>query len=106
MGENSKISWTEHTFNPWVGCSKVSPACKNCYAERWAKRTGNGQLWQGERRRTSASNWKLPLKWNKEAAATGERARVFCASLTAVEPVPEPIAEPVAEPVSKKKAKG
>lgn len=34
MAENSKIEWTDHTFNPWIGCTKVSPACKNCYAER------------------------------------------------------------------------
>lgn len=84
MAENSKISWCDHTFNPWVGCSKVSEACKHCYAEGWAKRTGQANLWQGERRRTSAANWKLPLKWQKEAEASGERARVFCASLADV----------------------
>ena len=33
MGANSEISWTDHTFNPWVGCSKVSPGCAHCYAE-------------------------------------------------------------------------
>ncbi|MBW7928647.1 MAG: DUF5131 family protein, partial [Fimbriimonadaceae bacterium] len=38
MGERSKIEWTHHTFNPWWGCVKVSEACKNCYAEAWAKR--------------------------------------------------------------------
>lgn len=32
MAENSKIEWTDHTFNPWIGCTKVSPGCKNCYA--------------------------------------------------------------------------
>lgn len=84
MAENSKISWCDHTFNCWVGCSKVSEACKHCYAEGWAKRTGQPNLWQGERRRTSAANWKLPLKWQKEAEASGERARVFCASLADV----------------------
>jgi protein gp37 len=40
MGENSKIEWTDHTFNPWLGCTKVSPACDHCYAEGWAKRAG------------------------------------------------------------------
>jgi protein gp37 len=84
MAENSKIEWTTHTFNPWVGCQKVSPACEHCYAESWAKRTGQAGLWRGERRRTSASNWKLPLKWNKEAEGTGTRPRVFCSSLADV----------------------
>lgn len=34
MGENSKIEWTDHTFNPWIGCTKVSDGCKHCYAEQ------------------------------------------------------------------------
>jgi protein gp37 len=40
MAENSKIEWTHHTFNPWVGCTKISPGCDHCYAEGWAKRSG------------------------------------------------------------------
>lgn len=44
MGQNSKIEWTTHTFNPWWGCTKVSEACKHCYAEAWAKRVGQ-QVW-------------------------------------------------------------
>lgn len=81
MAENSKIEWTTHTLNPWVGCEKVSPACDFCYAESWAKRTGQAGLWAGERRRTSAANWRKALKWNRDAAASGERPWVFCASL-------------------------
>lgn len=84
MAENSKIEWTDHTFNPWVGCTKVSPACDHCYAEGWAKRTGQDQLWAGERRRTSTANWKEPLRWNRKAEVTGVRAKVFCASLADV----------------------
>ena len=84
MAENSKIEWCDHTFNPWVGCTKVSPACDNCYAEGWANRTGQSQLWQGERRRTSAANWQQPLKWNRQAEREGRRFRVFCASLADV----------------------
>jgi protein gp37 len=84
MAENSKIEWCDHTFNPWVGCTKVSPACDNCYAESWAKRTGQSQLWQGDRRRTSAANWQQPLKWNRQAEREGRRFRVFCASLADV----------------------
>src|ERR1041385_2032130 len=69
VGENSKIEWCDHTFNPWTGCTKVSPACTHCYAEAWAKRTGIVK-WgdSAERRRTSESYWKQPLKWNREAA--------------------------------------
>lgn len=84
MVANSAIEWTDHTFNPWVGCTKVSRACDHCYAEGWAKRAGAPELWQGERRRTSASNWQQPIKWNKKAAAEGRRYKVFCASLADV----------------------
>ncbi|MBY0319124.1 MAG: phage Gp37/Gp68 family protein [Reyranella sp.] len=84
MAENSKIEWCRHTFNPWVGCTRLSPACQHCYAEGWARRTGQSHLWEGERRRTSVANWQQPLKWNRAAAAAGERHRVFCASLADV----------------------
>ena len=84
MAENSSIEWTNHTFNSWVGCAKVSPACDHCYAEGWAKRAGTPELWQGQRRRTSAANWRQPLRWNRAAQAAGKRARVFCASLADV----------------------
>jgi protein gp37 len=84
MGANSKIEWCHHTFNPWVGCTKLSPACDHCYAESWAKRTGHPELWNGERRRTTAANWHEPIKWDKAAAAAGVRERVFCASLADV----------------------
>ena len=67
MGADSKIEWCDHTFNPWFGCTRVSPACDHCYAEAWARRTGHPELWQGERRRTTGANWLLPLKWNKVA---------------------------------------
>lgn len=83
MAENSKIEWTDHTFNPWVGCTKVSPACDHCYAEGWAKRSGMVK-WGGPRKRTSEANWKKPAKWNREAKAAGVRRRVFCASLADV----------------------
>lgn len=85
MAENSKIEWTDHTFNPWTGCTKVSPGCDHCYAEGWAKRSGAVKWGAGEpRRRTSEANWKLPLKWNRQAAAEGRRFKVFCASLADV----------------------
>lgn len=86
MAENSKIEWTDHTFNPWIGCQKVSPGCDHCYAEALMdKRYGKVQ-WgpHGERKRTSEANWKLPLRWAKQARGTGKRPRVFCASLADV----------------------
>lgn len=77
MADNTAIEWATHTWSPWVGCTKVSAACDHCYAETWAKRSGHPELWQGERRRTSAAYWQKPLKWNDEAARTGVRPRVF-----------------------------
>ena len=85
MAENTKIEWTDHTFSPWTGCTKVSPACDHCYAEGWAKRSGHVKWGSGQpRRRTSDANWRMPLKWNREAERTGVRPRVFCASLADV----------------------
>ncbi len=86
MAADSKIEWTDHTFNPWVGCTKLSPACDNCYAEGWAKRAGRSELWDGRgaRDRTTAANWRGPVKWDADAAAAGVCAKVFCASLADV----------------------
>lgn len=85
MAENSKIEWTDNTWNPWLGCEKISPACDRCYAENWAKRVGSPKLWNGERRRTAVDYWKRPIKWNAESPAKhGRRTRVFCASLADV----------------------
>jgi len=88
MAEDSKIEWTDHTFNPWTGCTKVSPGCDHCYAEAWAKRSGHIKWGGADRKRTTANYWKAPLAWNVEAEAffrkTGRRQRVFCASLADV----------------------
>lgn len=114
MAENTKIEWTDHTFNPWEGCQKVGPGCDNCYAETRNARFAGGQAvnWGpgAPRRRTTPSNWNKPLKWNKQAElqqaawdgfkkthpdltddgliAKGfikpRRPRVFCASLADV----------------------
>lgn len=81
--ENSKIEWTHHTFNPWIGCAKVSPGCAHCYAETLMDtRYGRVKWGKGQpRQRTSAANWKKPRQWNKAAEGANERPRVFCASL-------------------------
>src|SRR5690606_31944191 len=87
MAENSKIEWTDHTFNPWIGCTKVGPGCDGCYAENLMdKRYGRVTWGPGEdRARTSPGNWRKPLQWNRQAsAANGERPFVFCASLADV----------------------
>lgn len=87
MGEITGISWCDHTFNPWIGCAKVSQGCKLCYAETQNKRynwTGGGWGPGAPRRRTSAANWKKPLEWAKKAVSDGVTRRVFCASLADV----------------------
>lgn len=85
MGKNSKIEWTNHTFNPWWGCTRVSAACKHCYAEAWAKRVGK-KVWgaKAPRRFFGDAHWSEPLTWNEEAEAHGSHARVFCASMADV----------------------
>jgi protein gp37 len=85
--ENSKIEWTTHTFNPWLGCTKVSPACVNCYAERDMTNKKNGVIWGAgnPRKRTTVATWNKVLQWNKDAVIDGEnRPRVFCSSLADV----------------------
>lgn len=82
MGEATKISWTHHTFNPWIGCTKVSPGCDNCYAETLNHRWGNDNWGKGKPRRvTSDANWREPLKWDRFAAKAGQKDYVFCGSL-------------------------
>jgi protein gp37 len=86
MGEKTEIAWCDSTFNPWIGCQKVSAGCDNCYAETLMDKRYHKVEWgpHGERKRTSEANWKLPLRWNKAAKAAGTRPRVFCASLADV----------------------
>lgn len=107
MAENSNIQWTDHTFNPWIGCTKVSPGCTNCYAAAQDKfRSWTPEGWGAgkPRKRSAIANWKKPLKWNvtkqgepivicdccgnQYAGAASclhtqnvHRPRVFCASL-------------------------
>lgn len=85
MGTKTAIEWTDHTFNPWIECTRVSEGCRNCYAEKLAT-TRMGRKWGpgAERRRTSEANWKEPVRWAKEARRFGRRDKVFCASLADV----------------------
>lgn len=109
MAETS-IQWTDFTFNPWIGCQRVSPGCEHCYAETYDKRVGGAPKhlraradvpelrWgpKAARVRTSVSLWKQPLKWNliakdeqdganvENGHPPARRRRVFCASLADV----------------------
>lgn len=88
MGAVTGIAWTDSTWNPWIGCTKVGPGCDHCYAEkvgaRMAVEWGPGL----SRKRTSAATWRAPVTWNRQAEAFhmehGRRRRVFCASLADV----------------------
>ncbi len=102
MGAVTHIQWTDHTFNPWEGCTKVSPGCLHCYAESRNQRFTGGANWGkgAPRRRTSVHNWNEPKRWDRKAAEDynewaghsalhggnprypePRRPRVFCASL-------------------------
>jgi protein gp37 len=82
---NSAIEWTTHTFNPWWGCSKVSPGCDNCYAERDSQRFAPG-LWgvTASRRLFQSQHFDEVLRWDRAALKAGVRHRVFCASMADV----------------------
>ena len=78
MGEVTKIEWCDHTWSPWIGCTKLSGACDHCYAADMAKRYGWAEFAAGApRHRTSANYWMKPLAWNRQAEAAGKRATVF-----------------------------
>lgn len=86
MGVVTKISWCDHTFNPWWGCTQVSPLCDRCYAMmldvRWFRRAHWGP--GAPRRHFGAAHWGEPLKWDRSAQAERRRHRVFCASMADV----------------------
>lgn len=82
MADRTVIAWTDKTFNPWMGCQKVSDGCLNCYAERLTRSRMGLHLWGGAPRRiTSDANWRKPLAWNRKAESSGVRLLVFCGSL-------------------------
>lgn len=82
MGETTAIAWTDHTFNIAWGCIKVSPGCKNCYAETLSEKRGSAVWGPNTQRRIFGDvHWKDPLKWNRKAQAAGKIARVFSSSM-------------------------
>jgi len=85
MSKNTKIEWTDHTFNPWWGCHKVSAGCALCYANTFSNRIGY-DIWGPNKPRRFMSDkvWLEPLKWNQEAIKQRTRMKVFCASMADV----------------------
>src|SRR5205814_1862113 len=77
------ISWCDHTWSPWTGCTKVSPACDGCYAAHLMDTRMHRVTWgepgvgEGTRALMSADYWRKPLQWNRQAAKSGARPRVF-----------------------------
>ena len=68
MGDKSKIEWTDTTWNPVTGCTKISPGCQNCYAERMSYRLqamGQPNYADGFKVKTHNNVLSLPLKWKK-----------------------------------------
>ncbi|HYR89529.1 MAG TPA: phage Gp37/Gp68 family protein [Terriglobia bacterium] len=68
MGDNSTIEWTDATWNPVTGCTKISPGCTNCYAERLAERLQamkNPRYTNGFNLTLQRDQIQLPLKWRR-----------------------------------------
>ena len=93
MGEGTKIEWCQnsdgspgYTFNPWRGCTRVSEACRFCYAERDRSVRLHGVKWgpTAERRISADSTWAQALAWDVKHRKAKTRGRVFCASLADV----------------------
>lgn len=105
MSENSNIEWTTHTFNGWIGCTKVSPGCAHCYAEKSTRarvlRAGGKETWGRGQPRDRTKTWHEPVKWDRKyqrqiaewnmnalenhgvpTLPRPVRPKVFCASLS------------------------
>lgn len=94
MADKTAIAWTERTFNLAWGCFKVSPGCKNCYADTLSQRYGHANIWgppaTTDRRTFGDKHWRAPLTWNNDSRKNGrreyggtalERQRVFSSSM-------------------------
>src|SRR3954469_7385623 len=85
MAKDSRIEWTDHTFNGWWGCTKVSPGCKNCYAEEWDARFGGDHFGVGKPRRTFGDrHWRELTLWNEAARRDGVVRKCFVNSMSDV----------------------
>jgi protein gp37 len=88
MSEATIIAWTDHTFNPWMGCEKVSEGCRNCYAATLTKNRMGLDLWgRSSPRQVTKAPWKNVIKWDEDAPGHcgvlgfGMPDLTFCASL-------------------------
>ena len=79
MAENSKIGWTHHTWNPWMGCTRVSEECRYCYISGILKRQGWKDPFGGPQR---TKYWRKPFKWDRKAESQGTRYRIFTCSMS------------------------
>lgn len=80
MGETTKITWTTSTWNPWLGCTKISSGCAHCYAEKNVAvllRPGGRVLWGAGQPRSKTKDWDKVLSWNRRAKKTGAAMQVF-----------------------------
>ena len=77
MADTTTISWTQRTWNPWWGCKKISPGCRECYMYAMLRRFGRDPT---EVRRTQT--WGDPRRWQREAERRGESEMVFTCSLS------------------------
>jgi protein gp37 len=97
MGTETGIEWTDHTFNPWLGCTKVSDGCKNCYAAARDARHLSGPVdhWgPGAPRQTMGEGyWSQPERWAERARQAGKRAKVFTASMADIFDAEAPVAD-------------
>jgi protein gp37 len=86
MARLTGIAWTNATFNPWKGCTQVSPACNNCYARTMLEtnRKSTQVVWGKNGTRVRTKTWNDPIKWNREAKDSNKRLRVFCSSIADV----------------------
>jgi len=81
MAEQTKIQWCDHTFNPWIGCAKVSEGCQHCYAENMMADRYHRVVWGEDGTRKRTKTWADPRKWDRQAEVDGWKHKVFCASL-------------------------
>lgn len=77
MSETTTIQWTDRTWSPWQGCSKVGPGCDHCYAEALLDKRLHRVEWGPGKARKLTIDWGKPLRWEREAVATGRTIKVF-----------------------------
>jgi protein gp37 len=90
MGQRTKIEWADHTFSPWLGCTKIAPGCQHCYAADMAGRLGVSWGPSGTRRRTAESTWRKVEAWNRQAGREHEAYSEWISGLD----MPSPPAPP------------